>query len=128
MTKNLICCILLPPATISSIPIFDFEKANEGLANLTMTHFYPCCGKFICGGCVHSFHNESENCKCPFCNSDRGNKTDEDYVEEITKRAKANDAASICVLGTWYLHGLRGLQQDRTKSNGINCKGSRAWF
>ena len=34
--------------------------------------------------------------KCPFCNSDRDSKTDEDMTEEMMKRAEANDPASIC--------------------------------
>jgi hypothetical protein len=33
MPVNLIACMTLPPATISSVPIQDFAKANERLAN-----------------------------------------------------------------------------------------------
>jgi TPR repeat protein len=32
------------------------------------------------------------------------------------KRVEANDPASICMLGNFYQHGLRGLQQDRAKA------------
>jgi TPR repeat protein len=54
--------------------------------------------------------------KCPFCNSDRGNKPGEDCVEEITERAKANDAASICALARYYNDGVGGVQPDQTKA------------
>ena len=33
--------------------------------------------------------------KCPFCNSDRDSKSDEEQREDIMKRVVANDAASI---------------------------------
>ena len=116
MPQNLICCISLPPATISSIPIFDFEKANEGLANLTTEHYYPCCGKFICGGCVYSFANSGNIKKCPFCKTDRMSKTDGDQVAEITKRVEAKDADAIYMLANYYNTGAGGLLQDREKA------------
>ena len=53
--------------------------------------------------------------KCPFCNSDRGSKTFEDVLEDITKRVEANDPASIQLLAGLYYHG-DGVQQDRMKS------------
>jgi TPR repeat protein len=56
------------------------------------------------------------NDKCPFCNSDRSNKTDEERVEELMKRVEANDAASICVLANFYQHGVGVVQQDHAKA------------
>jgi TPR repeat protein len=53
--------------------------------------------------------------KCPFCNSHTA-KTDEEMVEELTKRVAANDAASIFVLGASYYHGYLSLQQDQNKA------------
>ena len=70
----------------------DFADAHQELAVKGMGEYYPCCGKRICRGCAHSFR-QSGNMKCPFCNSDRGNKTGEETIEETTERAKANDAA-----------------------------------
>jgi hypothetical protein len=32
MPMKMICCISLPPATIMSVPIYDFAIANEELA------------------------------------------------------------------------------------------------
>jgi hypothetical protein len=88
----------LPPATLSSVPIYDYAVANEELVTEPMETYYPCCGKNICRGCAHSFR-ESGNYKCPFCNSNRGGKTDEENVEEIMKRVEANDAVAMGMLG-----------------------------
>jgi TPR repeat protein len=113
MTIKLIHCISLPPATILSVPIYDFAKANAELANEGMSQFYSCCGKSICNGCIHSFDNKI----CPFCNSDRqASRTDHELVEEITKRVEANDAGAICILADYYEHGEGSVQQDHAKA------------
>ena len=114
MPLKLICCVSLPPATITSVPINDFAIANEGLARMDTDGYYPCCGKSICKGCIHSFGTSGNIWTCPFCNTDQ-EKTDEEQVEELTKRVEANDAASICVLGNFYCRGINGVQQDQTK-------------
>ena len=116
MPVQLICCMSLPPATVSSVPIYDFVKANEELAIMDTEGYYPCCGKNICRGCIHSFCESGNTERCAFCNSDQGNKTAEERVEEIMKRVEANDAASIFLLAGYYQHGLNGLQQDQTKA------------
>ena len=74
------------------------------------------CGKSICRGCIHSCCESGNYEKCPFCNSEREGKTLEERVEEVMKRAAANDAASIYLLATSYQHGLNGLQQDQTRA------------
>jgi TPR repeat protein len=112
----LLSCMTLPPATILSVPIYDFAIANEGLADNGTEQYFPCCGKSICKGCVYSFCKSGNGDKCPFCNSDRSNKTDEERVEELMKRVEANDAASICVLANFYQHGLGCVQQDHAKA------------
>ena len=112
----LISCATLPPATILSVPIYDFAIANEELATEPMETYYPCCGKSICKGCVHSFCESGNDAKCPFCNSNRGGKTDEESVEEVMKRVEANDAGAIWTLAGVYYNGFNGLQQDRTKA------------
>jgi TPR repeat protein len=117
MPLNIICCVSLPPATRSSVPINDFAIANEELAKEPTEKYYSCCGKSLCKGCVHSFNQTSnDDNKCPFCNSDRAGKTDEEHVEEIMKRVEANDASSIFLLATHYYSGVGGLQQDHTKA------------
>jgi TPR repeat protein len=116
MPKKFINCITLPPATITSVPIYDFAMANEELAIVPLEQYFPCCGKSICSGCVHSCRKSGNDGKCPFCNSDRGGKTEEENNKDITKRVAANDAASIYLLANSYRHGLRGLQQDQTRA------------
>ena len=116
LPSRLICCVSLPPATISSVPIYDFAGANEELADEATEDCYPCCGKTICRGCIYSSHKSGNTRKCPFCNSDRGSKTNEEMVEEMMKRVEANDADSICMLADSYYQGLNGLQQDQTKA------------
>ena len=95
MPSSLICCVSLPPATISSVPIYDFANANENENVVNQDRhkyteeYYPCCGKGICRGCVHSCCM-SGNYKCPFCNADCGGKSDEEEVAEMMKRVAAN--------------------------------------
>lgn len=79
---------------------------------MAMDGYNSCCGKSICSGCVYSFRK-------PFCNSDRVTKTDKECAEELTKRVKVNNATSIFLLAGYYLHGVNGFQQDRTKA--IEC-------
>jgi hypothetical protein len=115
MPNKLVSCVSLPPATISSLPIHNYADANEALVGIDMETYFPCCGKSVCKGCVHSFNQTGNDDKCPFCNAGIG-KTREENVEEIMKRAEANDPASIYVLASFYYHGDEVLQQDRTKS------------
>jgi TPR repeat protein len=93
-----------------------------------MEEYYPCCGKSICGGCIHSFRKSGNNDKCPFCNSDQGNKTEEDKVADMMKRVEANDAASICVLAAHYNQGLGGVQQDHIKAIELFTKSADLGF
>ena len=114
MPINLINCVSLPPATLTSVPINDFAIANIELAKIHTEQYYPCCGKSICKGCIHSCLKSGNN-KCPFCNSDR-DKTAEEEVEENMKRVEANDPASICLLATQHHLGRAGFQQDHAKA------------
>ena len=122
MRVKLLSCISLPPATITSIPIYDYAIANEELAKKGMEQYNPCCGKKVCGGCIYSFR-KSGNGKCPFCNPDRCNKTDEEMVEELMKRVEVNDAGAICMLANFYHHGRGGLQQDQTITSSLRYHG-----
>jgi TPR repeat protein len=116
MPENLICCISLPPATISSVPVNDYAEANEELADMETKHHYECCGKAICKGCIYSFCESGNEEMCPFCNSDQDNKTEEERVGELMKRVAANDAASIYLLGNHYFDGSGGVQEDQAKA------------
>jgi hypothetical protein len=59
-TIELLSCVSLPPATIPSVPIYDFVNDHRGLADEAMDAYYSCCGKSICRGCIGSFR-ESGN-------------------------------------------------------------------
>ena len=115
MPIRLLSCMTLPPATRSSVPICDFADENEELADKHMEDYYSCCGKSICKGCVYSF-DQSENNICPFCNSDRGSKTEEEDFEEISERAKANDPGAMIAMARYYFDGLGGIQPDHSKA------------
>jgi TPR repeat protein len=122
MPKRMICCVSLPPATISSVPIYDFAIANDKLVNLGTENYFPCCGKSICGGCVHSFEKSGNDYKCPFCNSERGN------VEQVIKRAEANDPASIRMLANYYCNGEHSFPQDLTKAIELYARAAELGF
>ena len=115
MPFQLICCLSLPPATITSVPIYDFQEANEELSTKETAVCYECCGKDICGGCISSCV-ESGNYKCPFCKTMRMGKTDDEKIEELLKRVEVNDAGAIYVLGSYYSFEQLGLRQDREKT------------
>jgi TPR repeat protein len=115
MPTKLISCISFPPATIFSVPIRDHAEANKELASFATEQYYACCGKHICGGCIHSLFNSGINGKCPFCNADQG-KTEVEQVKELMKRVEANDAAAMTALGSYYNHGKLGLHQDIKKT------------
>ena len=116
MPINLICCMSLPPATISSVPIYDFAQANERLANMATEVYYPCCGKNICGGCVHSFCKSGNYKNCPYCKAETMGKTDGEIVGEMMKRVEAKDAGAMYALGNDYYNGQLGLQQNKERA------------
>jgi TPR repeat protein len=116
MPNQLIACISLPLATLSSVPVHDFAIANKELANKATEEYYQCCGKSICRGCIYSFCESGNIGKCPFCNSDRADKTDEEQVAELMKRVDVNDAGAMTVLGSYNYHGKLGLLRDREKA------------
>ena len=116
MPEKIMHCISLPPATITSIPIFDFAIDHNEVANASAEEYYSCCGKYVCSGCIYSF-SESQNIeRCPFCKTEIMDKTDDERVNELMKRVAANDAGAINVLGNWYYEGIGGLQQDQEKA------------
>jgi TPR repeat protein len=116
MPAELISCISLPPATITSVPINDFANEHQELANFATEQYYACCGKSICGGCFDSFRKSGNIDYCPYCRADKMSKTVEENVEELMKRAEANDAGVMFVLGSFYECGLLGVQQDIKKT------------
>ena len=118
MPINLVSCVSLPPATITSVPICDYAMTNEGegLQRLGMKHYYSCCGKSICKGCLHSSIVTGNVKNCPYCKTDRDGKTGEEKIEELMKRVEANDADAMYQMGSHYSGGAHGLQQDQERA------------
>jgi hypothetical protein len=115
MPIKIISCVSLPPATILSVPIYDFANEHEELADEDTEAYFPCCGKSICKGCLYSYSMNGKD-KCPFCNAERLGKTDVEKDGEVMKRAETNDPASIYMLANFYRNGRVGLQQDHAKA------------
>jgi tetratricopeptide (TPR) repeat protein len=122
MSVNIFMCTSLPPATILSVPIYDFAMEHKEFAYRAMEQYHSCCGKNICGGCRYSFFMSGNHEKCPFCNADQADKTDEEHVEQMRKRVDANDPDSIVVLACSYFEGRLGLQQNHTKATKLYAK------
>ena len=101
-----------PDTTLDALILVQEIFPNEELADMGTETYYSCCGKSICGGCIHSVIMSGNDKKCPFCNAERMGKTDEERVEEFIKRVEVNDAGATYVLGSNYYHGQLGLQQD----------------
>jgi TPR repeat protein len=83
---------------------------------MAMAQYYSCCGKSICGGCVHSFRESGIIGKRPFCNERTFDKTCEELFEELMKRVEVNDAGATFALGNCYCRGQIGLQQNEEKA------------
>jgi hypothetical protein len=115
MPVRILSCISLPPATASSVPIYDYAEVSGRLASIATEKYYSCCGKSICVGCMDSFFDSGNIETCPFCNAVLVLPHDE-RVGQIMKRVEANDAGAMCQLGCYYYHGNGGLLQDRTKA------------
>jgi len=82
--------------------------------------YYFCCGKIICGGCMHApvyddQGNEVTERVCPFCRVPHP-KTNEEEDQRLKKRVDAGDAEAIFNLGYKYGEGLNGLQQNMDKA------------
>jgi hypothetical protein len=97
MPEKLINCVSLPLATLYFVPTYGFAEENEGFVLMDTEVYFTCCGKCICKGCVHSLRKSGNHGKCPYCNSNRVGKTDEEMVQEIMKRVEANDASKITI-------------------------------
>ena len=60
--QNLITCVSLPPATISSVPIADLVSANEELSSKPTEHFFHVAGnRFVVGRVLFAMQREKAN-------------------------------------------------------------------
>ena len=83
---------------------------------------------FVQGASIYSCAVSGNDDKCPFCNSDRDNKTNDEKVEELKKRVEANDPGATCLLAYYYSHGRAGLQQDHAKAIELYTKSAELGF
>eukprot|EP00956_Cyclotella_meneghiniana_P017734 scaffold29167_cov26-Cyclotella_meneghiniana.AAC.2 len=76
--------------------------------------YMPCCGKFICNGCVCCLSREV----CPFCNTpasqDCGDENENKMMMERIE--KFNDANAMNCLGSNYSSGANGFDIDHSKA------------
>ena len=75
----------------ASTPLCSLGPPEKMVAQLEMKHYYECCGKSICGGCIHSFSESGNIGTCPYCRADRMANNDERRVEDIMKRIEIKD-------------------------------------
>ena len=90
-----ICMIMLPP------------DGNE-------ITYMPCCGKFICSGCIVCLTRDV----CPFCNTPcHDDDDDEEYNTRLLRRIERfNDPAAIHQLGSLYYDGDFGFPVNHSKA------------
>ena len=77
--------------------------------------YKACCGKIICGGCIHAVQMMDPDEKCPFCRVPAP-KSREEIIEMAKKHVDMDDAEAIYGLGCCYNNGEMGLRQDRGKA------------
>ncbi|KAL7543242.1 hypothetical protein ACHAXR_012596 [Thalassiosira sp. AJA248-18] len=79
----------------------------------TVAGYQSCCGKNLCEGCLYEIARETDI--CPFCRMPAAD-SDEEEISMCKKRMEAGDASAFYRLGTAYLNGGFGLQQDPKKA------------
>lgn len=84
--------------------------------NESATIYQACCGKILCGGCIHAELTKNNRTICPFCRTP-AQASDKETIERIMKRIDANDAEANYALGCYYYDGRMGLRQNRKKAN-----------
>jgi len=95
------------PPPLDDCPICFLRMPSLGSGKVYMA----CCGKMICGGCVHAVSLEDNDQLCPFCRTPAP-ATDEEVVKEYNKRMELNDAEAIRGLGGMYAERQYGLPQN----------------
>ena len=74
-----------------------------------------CCGKVICSGCTYANSSLSDADLCPFCRS-LAPSSDEEIVERMKQRIKAEDALAMYGLGCIYSEGRNGFPLNDAKA------------
>lgn len=79
------------------------------------TRFMACCSKTVCSGCAYACERKGYDVVCPHCKAELPENL-ADSIQQLTKRAEANNAQAMCVLGLMYQDGVDGVEKDRRKA------------
>jgi TPR repeat protein len=63
--------------------------------------------------------------KCVFCNSNPGDQTTQERLEDLMKRVEANDAGAMCLMGNHHHLGEEGVLQDQAKATELWTRASK---
>ena len=93
----------------------------------TLSTYFACCGKTICGGCnlqhqiknsnlQHQINNEEQrtNATCAFCRT-KPQESDEELLAWFRKRVELKDPQALCDMALYYGDGGLGLPVDHAK-------------
>ena len=76
----------------------------------------PCCGKMICAGCIYAVALRGKNkTKCPFCRTPTA-VSNKEIIKRVKKRMEIGNAEAIDNMGSYYCHGVHGLQKNLNKA------------
>jgi hypothetical protein len=79
-----------------------------------------CCGKMICSGCRHANEVQSSQNVEPVCPLCRASTPDNDeWIDQIHKRAELNDGEAYFQLGTMCYYGKEELNVTEDEAKGI---------
>ena len=77
--------------------------------------YYTCCGKTICGGCMHQHKMKSgESLTCAFCRT-KLPESDKESLVQLRKRVKLKDPSALFSMSLAYGYGTSGLPLNQTK-------------
>ena len=98
------------------------------------SQYQSCCGKILCGGCVHAAMHADNRGLCPFCRTPPPT-SNREIIERLKERAGGDDAWAMYNLGCYYSDGRYGLRRNmRTaiklwlRAGELGCRGaSQCW-
>ena len=82
--------------------------------------FFSCCGKIICSGCVSMFESGAKRL-CAYCRTPPA-ESNEEELKRLKNLMEKGNGDAFNQLGGYYAQGIRGMPQDRAKSNELWLK------
>jgi len=90
--------------------------------DLNESVFKPCCGKFICKGCICTMVESVRGVLlCPFCRTPNAKNLDE-HIERTRKLMEKGDVGAFNHLAGYYANGTTSLPQDMNKAKELWLK------